>query len=90
MHKAAALDTKIQRLRKSLPPLPKPEPKQQESEKKGEKLKAKVAKNKKKEITQDAEEKTVSNNTEPPEILQARKHLKSTCIETEKILSESS
>ena len=73
---AAVLDTKIRRLRKSLPPLPKPEPKQQESEKKVEKSKAKVAKNKKKEITQDAEEKTVSNNTEPPEILQARKHLK--------------
>ncbi|MGI9454446.1 MAG: DUF1549 domain-containing protein, partial [Pirellulales bacterium] len=73
---AAVLDTKIRRLRKSLPPQPNPEPKQQESEKKVEKSKAKVAKNKKKEITQDAEEKTVSNNTEPPEILQARKHLK--------------
>ncbi|HBP82951.1 MAG TPA: hypothetical protein DD662_10620, partial [Planctomycetaceae bacterium] len=74
--RASALDATIQRARASLPPLPKPEPKQQESEKKGEKSKEKVAKNKKKEITQDAEEKTVSNNTEPPEILQARKHLK--------------
>ena len=74
--RASALDATIQRARASLPPLPKPEPKQQESEKKGENSKAKVAKNKKKEITQDAEEKTVSNNTEPPEILQARKHLK--------------
>ena len=69
---AAALDTKIQRLKKSLPPLPK----QQESEKKGEKAKAKAGKKKEKETTEVSEEDTVPKRTEPPEIVQARKHLK--------------
>jgi hypothetical protein len=69
---AAALDTKIQRLRKSLPPLPK----QQEPEKKGEKAKAKAGKKKEKETSEGTEEDTVPKGIEPPEILQARKHLK--------------
>ena len=69
---AVALDTKIHRLRKSLPPLP--EPKQQEEKKSGEKQEVKNGK--KKETTQVTEEKKVPNSTEPPEILQARKHLK--------------
>jgi len=69
---AAALDTKIQRLRKSLPPLPKP--KQQEEGKGGEKSEVKVGK--KKDTTPVSEENTATKITEPPEILQARKHLK--------------
>jgi hypothetical protein len=69
---AAALDTKIQRLQKSLPPLPK----QQELEEKGEKAKAKAGKKKEKETTEVSEEDIVPKGTEPPEILQARKHLK--------------
>ena len=79
---AGVLDTKIDRLRKSLPPLPEPkqseqeqqEDKQPEAEKKGEKSEAKAGK--KKETTQGAEENPVSKVTEPPEIVQARKHLK--------------
>ncbi|HBU37010.1 MAG TPA: hypothetical protein DEB70_04305, partial [Planctomycetaceae bacterium] len=67
---AAALDTKIQRLRRSLPPLPK----HQEPEKKEEK--AKAGKKKEKETTEVAEEDTVPKSTESPVILQARKHLK--------------
>ena len=65
----AAIDTKIQRLRKSLPPLQK----QQEPEKVEN---AKAEKNKEKETTEVAEEDTAPKSTESPEILQARKHLK--------------
>ena len=79
---AVELDRKIDRLRKSLPPLPEKkqseqeqqEDKQPEAEKKGEKSEAKAGK--KKETTQGAEENPVSKVTEPPEIVQARKHLK--------------
>ena len=71
---AAALDTKIQRLRKSLPPLPKP--KQQEEGKGGEKSEVKVGKKKNKEVASVSKENTATKITEPPEILQARKHLK--------------
>ena len=81
---AVELDRKIDRLRKSLPPLPEKkqseqeqqEDKQPEAEKKGEKSEAKAGKKKKKETTQGAEENPVSKVTEPPEIVQARKHLK--------------
>ena len=81
---AVELDRKINRLRKSLPPLPEKkqseqeqqEDKQPEAEKKGEKSEAKAGKKKKKETTQGAEENPVSKVTEPPEIVQARKHLK--------------
>ena len=81
---AVELDRKIDRLRKSLPPLPEQkqseqeqqEDKQPEAEKKGEKSEAKAGKKKKKETTQGAEENPVSKVTEPPEIFQARKHLK--------------
>ena len=71
---AAALDTKIQRLRKSLPPLPKP--KQQEEGKGGEKSEVKVGKKKNKEVASVSKENTATKITEPPEILQARKNLK--------------
>ena len=75
---AAALDTKIQRLRESLPPLPKPEQKQQEEGKRGEKSEAEVGK--KKETPPVSEENTAPKSTEPPEIHQARKHLKALAL----------